>query len=90
VDLMDMDSPVQKEEEAEKMETDEKEEVVEEKKKKTTKKSPEPQFEMLSNLSRVVPEQLKYITFPAGSRYAPIKRVQFGLIKANLSLPVVY
>jgi len=78
---MDMDNPPAEEEHAEKMETDEKEEPAiedgetKEKKKKKVKKEEEPQFEILSNLSRVLPGQLKYITFPEGSRYAPIKKV---------------
>jgi 26S proteasome regulatory subunit N2 len=83
-DLMDMDNPPAEEEEGEKMETDEKEEVVEEseskeskekKPKKKGKKDEEPQFEVLSNLSRVVPGQLKYVSFPENSRYAPLKKV---------------
>jgi 26S proteasome regulatory subunit N2 len=77
---MDMDKP---EDETEKMDTDEKEveepaaaaEEVKDKKKRKGKKDEEPQSEVLSNLSRVVPGQLKYITFPEGSRYAPIKKV---------------
>lgn len=80
---MDMDNPpTQPQEEPEKMDTDEKEEVVEEdaeakekKPKKKGKKDEEPQFEVLSNLSRVVPGQLKYISFPEGTRYAPVKKV---------------
>jgi 26S proteasome regulatory subunit N2 len=79
---MDMDNPpTQTHEEPEKMDTDEKEEAVVEdaeakkKPKKKGKKEEEPQFEVLSNLSRVVPGQLKYITFPEGSRYAPVKKV---------------
>ena len=84
---MDMDNPPAEEDggPAEKMETDEKEEPIveegavaepkEKKKGKKIKKEEEPHFEILSNLSRVVPGQLKYITFPEGSRYAPIKKV---------------
>jgi 26S proteasome regulatory subunit N2 len=79
---MDMDNPpTQTQEEPEKMETDEKEEVVEDteakekKPRKKGKKDEEPQFELLSNLSRVVPGQLKYISFPEGTRYAPVKKV---------------
>ena len=70
---MDLDSLPPKEDD-ERMETDKKE-VSEDKKKKKPKKDGEPQFEILSNLTRVVPEQLKYISFPAGSRYVPVKRV---------------
>jgi hypothetical protein len=86
---MDMDNPpTQTQEEPEKMDTDEKEEVVvedgeatkEKKPKKKGKKEEERQFEVLSNLSRVVPGQLKYISFPEGSRYAPVKKVPpFGM-----------
>lgn len=80
---MDMDNPpTQTQEEPEKMDTDEKEEGIvedaeakEKKPKKKGKKEEEPQFEVLSNLSRVVPGQLKYISFPEGSRYAPVKKV---------------
>ena len=74
---MEMDHPPAEEEEAEKMETDEKEERVDQKdkKKKKVKKEEEPQFEILQNLSRVVPAQLKYISFPQGTRYAPVKKV---------------
>jgi 26S proteasome regulatory subunit N2 len=94
-DLMDMDNPPVEDEDAEKMETDEKEgtEEVEtkDKKKKKAKKEEEPNFEMLSNLSRVVPRQLKYITFPEGSRYVPVKKVLLlvGFV-ANDSQPEVY
>jgi 26S proteasome regulatory subunit N2 len=81
-DLMDIDNPQAEEEEGEKMETDEKEEVVDEteskekKPKKKVKKEEEPQFEVLSNLSRVLPGQLKYVSFPENSRYAPVKKVR--------------
>ena len=79
---MDMDNPPIEEDEAEKMETDEKEDRAEDgvqkDKKKKKKKEEEPQFEVLSNLSRVVPAQLKYISFPQGTRYAPVKKV-YGL-----------
>jgi 26S proteasome regulatory subunit N2 len=82
---MDMDKP--EDEAAEKMDTDEKEveqpaavvEEVKDKKKKKGKKDEEPQSEVLSNLSRVVPGQLKFITFPEGSRYSPIKKVYPGM-----------
>ena len=92
---MDMDNPPAEEEQADKMETDEKEEhIVEdgeakEKKKKRVKKEEEPHFEVLSNLSRVLPGQLKYISFPEGSRYAPVKKVYFHTNGANNSLLVV-
>src|ERR1700686_1465704 len=78
-DLMDMDNPPVEEDEPEKMETDEKEDTAEpetkDKKKKKVKKEEEPSFEVLSNLSRVGPRQLKYITFPENSRYVPVKKV---------------
>ena len=35
----------------------------------------EPSLEKLSNLSRVVPAQLAYITFPSESRYQPVRVV---------------
>jgi len=92
---MDMDNPppaMVPEEEApvEKMDMDDKEpehpaamvddsETSKDKKKKKGKKDDEQQFEVLSNLSRVLPAQLKYITFPDGSRYSPIKKVFPGI-----------
>ena len=95
---MDMDNPpTQTQEEPEKMDTDEKEEVVEDgeakekKPKKKGKKDEEPQFEVLSNLSRVVPGQLKYISFPEGTRYAPVKKVvSLAETVADGSLLVVF
>jgi 26S proteasome regulatory subunit N2 len=44
--------------------------------KKDEKKKKEPTFEILENLSRVVPMQLKYIKFREGSRYVPVKKVR--------------
>ena len=86
-DLMDMDHPTAEEEDAEKMQTDEP--VVDgdskEKKKKRAKKEEEPHSETLSNLSRVVPAQLKYITFPEGSRYLPVKKVHHSDYSADYS-----
>ena len=79
-DLMDMDHPHAEEDHAEKMETDEKEEPVEEGKKKKKRKEEEPHFEILSNLSRVVPAQLKYISFPESSRYVPVKKPTGGVL----------
>jgi 26S proteasome regulatory subunit N2 len=77
---MDMDHPAVEEDEADKMETDEP--VIDgdskEKKKKRAKKEEEPHSETLSNLNRVVPAQLKYITFPEESRYLPVKKVRPG------------
>lgn len=89
---MDMDNPPAEEEQGDKMDTDEKEEhVVEdgeakEKKKKRVKKEEEPHFEVLSNLSRVLPGQLKYVSFPEGSRYAPVKKVY----SQRIALTVAY
>ncbi len=84
---MDMDHPTAEEEDAEKMQTDEP--VVDgdskEKKKKRAKKEEEPHSETLSNLSRVVPAQLKYITFPEGSRYLPVKKVHHSDYSADYS-----
>ena len=93
---MDMDNPPAEEEQPEKMEMDEKEEhAVEdgdtkEKKKKRVKKEEEPNFEILSNLSRVLPGQLRYISFPEGSRYAPVKKVILPLYGTDSSLLVVF
>ncbi|KWU45030.1 26S proteasome regulatory complex, non-ATPase subcomplex, Rpn2/Psmd1 subunit, partial [Rhodotorula sp. JG-1b] len=42
---------------------------------KTARKQPEPTSSRLQNLSRVVPAQLQYISFPADSRYTPIRPV---------------
>ena len=42
--------------------------------KKPAKKS-EPTFERLQNLSRVTPQQLPYISFPADGRYQPVRPV---------------
>jgi 26S proteasome regulatory subunit N2 len=83
-DLMDMDHPVE-EEVAEKMETDEVVEEEEPKKKKKAKKEEEPSSEILCNLSRVVPAQLKYISFPEGSRYIPVKKVLFPRGRTNVA-----
>ena len=81
---MDMDHPPVEDEEAEKMETDEPvaDGEQKEKKKTRTKKEAEPPSETLSNLSRVLPAQLKYITFPDGSRFLPVKKVRiFKIIR---------
>ena len=81
-ELMDMDTAPQ--DEAEKMETDEVEPAAaaedgetskDKKSKRKSRKEEEPNFEVLSNLSRVVPAQLKYISFPESSRYRPLKKV---------------
>ncbi|KAI9364396.1 armadillo-type protein [Zopfochytrium polystomum] len=42
------------------------------------KKKKEPNFEVLENLSRVVPAQLKYIKFRDNSRYVPVKKAFTG------------
>ena len=81
---MDLDNPpTQAQEDPEKMDTDEKEEPVEDgetkekKPKKKAKKEEEPQSQVVPNLSRIVPGQLKYISFPEGTRFAPVKKVAF-------------
>jgi 26S proteasome regulatory subunit N2 len=76
---MDMDHPPT-EEDGEKLETDEKEVPEEKKQKKKNKKEEERHFEILVNLSRVIPSQLKYISFPEGSRYIPVKKVRSDCI----------
>lgn len=45
----------------------------EEAKEKKKKNTPEPSTENLSNLSRVVPAQMPYISFPSSSRYVPVR-----------------
>ncbi|KAF9201263.1 proteasome regulatory particle base subunit [Haplosporangium sp. Z 27] len=65
--------------ETEAMEEDEKpeekaEEVKDDEAKATAKSKKEPQFEKLGNLARVVPAQLKYITFDKDSRYVPVRK----------------
>lgn len=50
---------------------------------KTARKQPEPTFSRLENLSRVVPTQLQYISFPADSRYVPVRPVNAGSITAS-------
>jgi len=83
-ELMDMDTAPP--EEVEKMETDEVEpppvtvedgetSAKDKKSKRRSRKEEEPSFEILSNLSRVVPAQIKYISFPESSRYRPLKKV---------------
>ncbi|KAJ3341759.1 proteasome regulatory particle base subunit [Gonapodya sp. JEL0774] len=62
-----------KEGEPEKKDGDEGEKGKEEEK-EAEKKKKEPKFEILQNVSRVVPQQLKYISFKDDSRYAPIKK----------------
>lgn len=50
---------------------------------KTARKQPEPTSSRLENLSRVVPAQLQYISFPAESRYTPIRPVNPGSTTAS-------
>lgn len=45
---------------------------------KAPKKSSEPSFEKLANLSRVTPAQLPYISFLPDSRYQPVRAVYGG------------
>jgi 26S proteasome regulatory subunit N2 len=68
-DQMDVDK------EEEKKEEDKKEEKKEERK---TKKKKEENFEILENMARVVPLQLKHIAFKEDSRYIPIKQENVG------------
>ncbi|KAF9361281.1 proteasome regulatory particle base subunit, partial [Mortierella sp. AD094] len=65
--------------EAKAMEEDEKsdektEEVKDDETKAAAKPKKEPQFEKLGNLARVLPAQLKYITFDKESRYVPVRK----------------
>lgn len=66
---MDIDKEPVKEEEA----TKEEEEVTKDEQRRKSKKKKEENFEVLENLSRVVPAQLKRITFKEDCRYTPIK-----------------
>ncbi|KAI8891036.1 26S proteasome regulatory complex, non-ATPase subcomplex, Rpn2/Psmd1 subunit [Backusella circina FSU 941] len=61
--------------EEEKKEEEKKEEKKEERK---TKKKKEENFEILENMARVVPLQLKHIAFKEDSRYIPIKQENVG------------
>lgn len=49
-----------------------------EEEKEKEEKVDEPNFEMLSNPSRALRQQLKYITIPEGSKYKSLKDVQIG------------
>ena len=40
------------------------------------KPTPEANFEVLQNFSRVVPSQVKYVTFKENARYIPVKKVK--------------
>ncbi|EIE88462.1 hypothetical protein G6F46_008395 [Rhizopus delemar] len=51
---------------------------VSEKKEERKKKKKEENFEILENMARVVPAQLKYITFKDDSRYNPVKSESSG------------
>lgn len=42
---------------------------------KRSRRKDEPAFEKLSNFSRVVPQQLSYVTFPEDGRYQPVRPV---------------
>ncbi|OZJ04186.1 hypothetical protein BZG36_02160, partial [Bifiguratus adelaidae] len=78
-DTMDTDEKVAEEsekKEEEKMYEDK--EDKEEKDDKHKKKKKEDNFQILENLQRVVPQQLKYITFKKDSRYMPIKQANVG------------
>ncbi|KAL1935717.1 hypothetical protein VTP01DRAFT_4857 [Rhizomucor pusillus] len=66
-DQMDVDKEPPKEEKADSSKED---------KKKPKKK--EENFEVLGNMARVVPAQFKYISFKDDSRYAPLKKSNFG------------
>ncbi|POY76348.1 hypothetical protein BMF94_0545 [Rhodotorula taiwanensis] len=50
---------------------------------KTARKQPEPSFSQLENLARVVPAQLQYVSFPAESRYVPVRPVNAGSATAS-------
>ncbi|ORX85159.1 26S proteasome regulatory complex, non-ATPase subcomplex, Rpn2/Psmd1 subunit, partial [Basidiobolus meristosporus CBS 931.73] len=63
--------------EPELMDTDDKKEKEEKEEKKPRKKKEE-SFEVLENMARVVPSQLKYIAFKEDSRYTPLKKGVVG------------
>ncbi|CCG82810.1 26S proteasome regulatory subunit rpn2 [Taphrina deformans PYCC 5710] len=75
-DVMDTDQA----QEEDKMDTDEKLPEQEETERPASPKKPEPTSETLSNFSRVVPWQLKHISFKHDSRYTPIKKVAVGVL----------
>ncbi|KAI8983856.1 armadillo-type protein [Pilobolus umbonatus] len=70
VDHMDVDKEEIKDEE---MKEDEKKEE-----RKVQKKRKEESFEILENMARVVPAQLKHIAFKEDSRYVPVKQENVG------------
>ncbi|OBZ82826.1 26S proteasome non-ATPase regulatory subunit 1 [Choanephora cucurbitarum] len=65
-DQMDVDEPMKEED------------VEEEKKEERKKKKKEENFEILENMARVVPAQLKHIQFKSDSRYSPVKQENVG------------
>ncbi|KAI9302563.1 armadillo-type protein, partial [Cunninghamella echinulata] len=69
-DQMDVDKEPVKEEEVAK---EEEVETSKDEQKRKTKKKKEENFDVLENLARVVPAQLKRITFKEDCRYVPIK-----------------
>ncbi|KAH8555091.1 armadillo-type protein [Umbelopsis sp. PMI_123] len=73
-DLMDVDKEVQPSTSAEAPKPEEKKETEE----KKTKKKKEENFEVLENMARVVPAQLKHVAFKSDSRYVPIKKGVVG------------
>jgi 26S proteasome regulatory subunit N2 len=48
--------------------------AVDEKEGEKKKKKKEEDFEVLGNLSRIVPSQVKYVTFKEESRFVPVKK----------------
>ncbi|CAO3682175.1 unnamed protein product [Umbelopsis ramanniana] len=73
-DLMDVDKEVQPSTSAETAKSDEKKEAEE----KKSKKKKEENFEVLENMARVVPSQLKHVAFKPDSRYVPVKKGTVG------------
>ncbi|KAJ3111018.1 proteasome regulatory particle base subunit [Phlyctochytrium bullatum] len=55
-----------------------KDEKVEGDKMEKLKKKKEPSFEVVENLARVLPSQLRFITFKENSRYVPVKKELTG------------
>lgn len=55
-----------------------KEEKKDESKDEKKKKKREENFEILQNMARVVPAQLKHISFKEDSRYVPLKKTNIG------------
>jgi hypothetical protein len=52
------------------------------------KKKKEPSFEVLENLSRVIPAQLKFVKFRDNSRYVPVKKqLSVGIVILNDKKP---